>query len=173
MESLIEDAVGGKTLPASMVPGIEFPMPDLPIPASQPAPPPEARPYVSPTQTVSEPLAGVPLGPAPNASPGQGTVLGSPGLDPFALPPGAGTPFPRGVQQEPSAGSSNLNWAWALMAVGFLCGCGFVAHIPALLLAYQAKKQGHPSANVAVIIGWVMLALSIGGLIVLVISMMA
>lgn len=163
-ESLIEDVVAGKTVPATMVAGLDFPMPDAPIAARQPEPPPPAQSYVqaSPTESASgwqQVQPGVPQAESYAPTP-------VPNLDPYSLPPGASSPFPRGVQQEPSPGASNLNWAWGLMAVGFVCFCGFVAHVPALILAYQAKKAGHPNANIAVIIGWVMLAISIGGLVV-------
>ncbi|MCC6404139.1 MAG: hypothetical protein IT207_09025 [Fimbriimonadaceae bacterium] len=166
-DALIEDVVAGKTVPATMVPGLEFPSPESPTAAIEPEAPPIPDPFPGGQSAAGWQQV------QPNArEPGSYAPRPAPSLDPYATAPGASTPFPRGVQQEPSPGSANLNWAWALMAVGFLCGCGFVAHIPALFLAYQAKKAGHPSANIAVIIGWVMLFLSVGGLIVWVILAM-
>lgn len=150
----VEDIVAGVTVPASSVPGLSFEAapPAAPAPSEVPAPlapPPEpSGPYVMP-------------GPA-----GRGPISSE---NPYALPPGLGAPYPRASGEKP-VGSNELTIAWVLYGLGFVCGCGCLLQIPGLIYAYQAKGKGNSGGQLAVVVGYVLLALNVVGLAILLLS---
>lgn len=140
-DTQIEDSVAGQTTPASIVPGLVFEAAPPPVPPSAGMP-------------LQEPAAEAP-GPSPNLE-----QIGS--GNPYSMPPGAGAPYPR-ASTEKLGGASELTTAWVLYALSFVCGCGCISQVPGLIVAYQAKQKGHPGAQVAVVVGWVLVAVTAVG----------
>lgn len=80
---------------------------------------------------------------------------------PVASPYGQQSNYPRqdytASGEEP--GKKEVTYAFVLSALGLFCCC--FAHIGALIFAYKAKQMGNPNAKVAIIVGWVVLALTL------------
>ncbi|HXH60034.1 MAG TPA: hypothetical protein VNI20_01605 [Fimbriimonadaceae bacterium] len=80
----------------------------------------------------------------------------------FRHPPQpSGTPYPRGGAGgyvNPEAGKTEFIWSLVCSIGGVIMLCCIPIPIPVvgLVLGYRARSMGHPSGNVAVILGWVM-----------------
>jgi len=154
-ETELESVATMARLSASSVPGLVFAQaapsgPDLQVPTDDLVQTTTADPGPS---TFSSPY-GVQETPSEN----------QPANSPYQYPPDpTGNPYPR------SDGGSQNGQTEAIISIvcsvlGLCCCCLFP--IAGLVLGYMSKNKGNQLGNTAVIIGWICVALSVGGSII-------
>ncbi len=129
------------------------PAPSVPPPAY--APPAAGQPYVPPASSTPAPVAPAPAQ-WPAASPQP------------AWQPGTPAPVGYGAPGAKAPGSDKIVFAWVCAALGVIC-C-LPAPAVGLYFANEAKKAGHPQAQVALVVNVVALGWSVIGVFLLFLS---
>lgn len=142
--SLLEDAATGQRMPASQVPGLQFP---------------NAAPQTPPMgQMPSNPPG--PVG-APQQFPGPGQGPGAP-QGQFSAPPGfQGSPYQRpDFGMNSAQAQKKVTTAWIMGSLGLIC-CPLIFSVVGIVVASQAEQMGHPQAKNAKIFCFVTLVLGL------------